>query len=214
VGDTWGTYDDQQQLNLYIDDLKKLKSSPSSESLQWHLLSNVYMEQGSNLIEFSIDEPNVSLDLLALEYLNTQKSGFNDSSSVNLTFKVINPTKYQINIKASKPFFLVFSESYNPQWKAYLNEINWVKAFYRKPISDDNHFIANGNANAWYIDPKEIDEDGDGEFAITLYYLPQSLYYLGGTISLISLTLCMVYLYRSKVKILITMVGKWFASNK
>ena len=42
VGDTWGTYDDQQQLKVYIDDLSKLKSPPPSAErrLQWPLISH------------------------------------------------------------------------------------------------------------------------------------------------------------------------------
>jgi len=35
--------------------------------------------------------------------------------------KKINPTKYVVKVgKDEKPFFLVFSESYHPQWKAYV----------------------------------------------------------------------------------------------
>jgi hypothetical protein len=45
-----------------------------------------------------------------------------------------------------------------------------------------------------YIDPKEIDKDGDRCFTITLYYLPQSLFYLGLIISSLTFIVCIGYL--------------------
>jgi len=203
VGDSWGTYDDQQQVNLYIDDLRAYGAK--NNDLQWYSISNLYMEQGINSIQFSINAPHVSFDLLVLEHLNVQNNGVNDFSSVKLTFERINPTKYRVTVKnATQPFCLAFSESYHPQWKAYINEksddTHWIEAFYQKPISDNKHFLLNGYANAWYINPNRIDKDGDGEFIITLYFWPQSLSYLGAIILLTTFVLCILHLIKSKVK--------------
>ena len=149
-----------------------------------------------------------------------------------LIFKRINPTKYIVSVeKATKPFFLIFSESYYPQWKIYINDkptkftqivteypkVNVKEAkhdwyeftlgdviyYLRKPaVNENSHFIANGYANAWYIDPKEFDKDGDGKFTIVIYFWPQSLFYLGLFISGTTFALCLFYLfyiwYRSK----------------
>ncbi|MEW6188819.1 MAG: hypothetical protein AB1466_01720, partial [Actinomycetota bacterium] len=142
-----------------------------------------------------------------------------------IAFKKINPTKYVVSVEnASQPFFLVFSESYHPQWKAYVksgvgsremgdeivaeypklgvrearHEMSFIPGdisyLFAKPISDDNHFLVNGYANAWYIDPTKVDKDGDGKFAITLYFWPQSLFYLGLMISGLTFLGCVGYL--------------------
>jgi hypothetical protein len=146
-------------------------------------------------------------------------------SALEFIFKKVNPTKYIVQVKnASVPFFLIFSESYNSQWKVYaedgmnmeLKEIiaeypnvnvkearhDWFKftpqdiayLFKKTAVNETYHFMANGYANAWYIDPKEIDKDGDGCFTITLYYLPQSVFYLGLIISSLTFIVCIGYL--------------------
>lgn len=141
-----------------------------------------------------------------------------------LTFKKVNPTKYIISVEnATKPFFLVFSESYHPRWKLYVEdrpanftkiiekypninveeaEHEWYKFtpgdiiyLFRKPsLNETYHFKANGYANAWYINPQKFDKDGDGRLTITIYFLPQSLFYLGLIISSITFIVCIGYL--------------------
>jgi len=103
-----------------------------------------------------------------------------------ISFEKVNATKYQVKVtNATEPFFLVFSESYDSQWKAYVNsrggDTNWMEAFFRGAISSGEHFTVNGYANAWYIDPGKL---GTGaEFSVTLYFQPQSSFYLGWIIS-------------------------------
>ncbi len=145
--------------------------------------------------------------------------------NITTTFKKINPTKYIVSVEnATQPFFLVFSESYHPQWKIYVEdkpmkfnkivaeyshvnvkeaEHDWYKFtpediifLFKKPaVNETYHFKANGYANAWYIDPKEFDKDGDGKFTMTIYFLPQSLFYLGLFISGTTLFGCIGYLF-------------------
>jgi hypothetical protein len=126
------------------------------------------------------------------------------TDNISVTYEKINPTKYIVHINASKPFFLVFSESYHKDWKAYVSEPNWFITLFVRPISDDYHFIANGYANAWYINPNEIDKDGDGKFTITLYFWPQNLFYIGAIISLVTLALCTVYLFKDRARNLLS----------
>ena len=138
-----------------------------------------------------------------LEFITSVENALETPQEI--TYTKINPTEYKVKVtNAMEPFYLVLSESYHPQWKAYIDEkgdeTNWIEAFYQKPIPDNDHFMANGYANAWYIDPNEIDKDGDGNFTITLYFWPQSLFYLGAVISLMALAICMVYLFRCRVR--------------
>jgi len=73
----------------------------------------------------------------------------------DITLQKGNPTKYQISVtNANQPFFLIFSESYHPQWKAYMNpqggDTNWFEAFFQRAIREKRHFLVNGYTNAIY----------------------------------------------------------------
>jgi hypothetical protein len=82
-----------------------------------------------------------------------------------------NPTKYEVKIDSNEPYFLIFNETYDPYWKLYANN---------EPI--DNHFKVNGYANAWYFDKVKFKK-------ITIEYWLQRLFYLGSTISIVSICL-------------------------
>lgn len=86
-----------------------------------------------------------------------------------IAFGRINSSKYIVRVSnATQPYFLVFSETYDPGWKAYVDG---------KEVK--NHYIANGYANAYYIDKK-------GTHKITLEYTPTRLLGTGAKISIIS----------------------------
>lgn len=147
--------------------------------------------------------------------------GFNLNKSPVIKFQKINPTKYEVNIKTDQPLFLVFSETYHPQWKAYIeknfspmNEIitNYTQVnvqetqpetqftpcdifyLFSQSLPDNDHFLVNGYANAWYINPTQLPKDSGGNINITLYFLPQSLFYLGLIISGTTLLISIGYL--------------------
>ncbi len=151
----------------------------------------------------------------------TQNSIFNTTDATpKIIFKEINPTNYQIKIQnATQPFFLIFSESYDPQWKAYpdndktifgniianysavgVQEANSLTSFtpgdvnhlFEKALPDSDHYMVNGYVNAWYIDPSQVASNHNGTFEITLYYQPQSYYYLGLAISGTMFVICVI----------------------
>jgi hypothetical protein len=94
----------------------------------------------------------------------------------------INPTKYVIYVRnASKPFFLVFSETYHKDWVIYIDG---------QSIPEVYHFIANGYANVWYINKL-------GDYIITLEFWPQRLFYIGVIISLITLSASLIFLLKN-----------------
>jgi hypothetical protein len=204
-----------------------------------HFLPHIYPATTLHLIDGSINEisqivtsDNFTIDNSAFflsndldrEQIQFIKEHYNTVSIMEnapkISFQEINPTKYKIYINASQPFFLVFSESYNSQWKMYVEDkpvkfdgliaeyphVNVKEVtndqyrfdpedllfLFSKPLNANYHFKVNGYANAWYIDPKEIDRDGT--FTITLYFLPQSLFYLGSIVSGLTLVVCIGYL--------------------
>jgi len=102
------------------------------------------------------------------------------NSKPQIMFEKINPTKYVVHVNASKPFFLVFSESYHEDWIAQVEG---------QQIPNEHHYMANGFANSWYINKT-------GSFTVTLEFWPQKLFYIGVTISITVLTLCTLCLIR------------------
>ena len=127
-----------------------------------------------------------------------------------LEFRVINPTKVEVTIKnATQPFFLTFGENYDPQWKAYVINngegvsqngfpIQDISYLFNQPISNQYHFIANGYANAWYIDPLQLHEGTN--FTITLFFVPQAYYYIGELVTVVTIVLAACYLLLTFVR--------------
>jgi hypothetical protein len=102
----------------------------------------------------------------------------------DITLQKVDPTSYIVHINASQPFFLVFSEFYDKGWVAYADG---------QQIPDQYHFVANGFANAWYINTT-------GTFTLTLEFWPQNIFYVGSAISVTTLILCALYVSKDKIK--------------
>ncbi len=119
---------------------------------------------------------------------------------VKLTFQKLNATRYRINGKAARSFWLVFNESFDPGWKAYLSlkeapspkssSVSWKKTELR------HHIMVNGYANGWYVDiPSLLDKSQkEREFSIILKFRPQLLFAVGLVISGLTLLACIAYL--------------------
>ncbi|MDY6864653.1 MAG: hypothetical protein SVY15_01595 [Halobacteriota archaeon] len=236
----WGldcSKDKRGAYTYYIKDLGVSKSTTTTEfpivgfsvgaetfmmelnntSFEWIKLREMYLEEGEHTVTWNVaGGGGVEVDNIRAVPKGQvfDPEDYNDEPSI--VFQKINPTKYKVHVSTNEPFFLVFSESYHPQWKAYLDkrsfEFNDVIASYDNvdvkeakheekstpgdvfylltdPISDDKHFIVNGYANSWYIEET-------GEYDLTLYFLPQSLFYLGLFISGGTLFGCIGYLVR------------------
>ena len=77
-----------------------------------------------------------------------------------ISFNYSNPTYAVVHVSnATTPFYLVFRESYDPSWSAYYSN--------GTEISQSDHLLVNGFANAWYIDAK-------GSYTIYIYYTLQT----------------------------------------
>ena len=120
---------------------------------------------------------------------------------------------YLLKVNNSKgPFTLVFAESFNKRWKAYIRKpkagdqdtdtvrINepwsalwsiWKDKGRRFEIQD--HFVVNGYANGWIIPENFLKEAGDPEsdkgheLQIILEFIPQRLFEAGLAVSLATL---------------------------
>lgn len=138
------------------------------------------------------------------------------SQTPKIAYTKINPNRYTINIEgATDPYFLIFSETFNQGWRAYLSEEqsedNQIIAsyfngevkerehknilldrgifsnFFKKPLPEENHLSVNAFANAWYLDKP-------GDYMITLEFVPQRVYVVGLAISFMSLVCLLGFL--------------------
>jgi len=187
VGDQWGTYDDQQEISLYINGLTLFQDTTQA-GFKWTDLSNAYLNEGNNTISFNVNKPGVGLDSIALESISNNPQDPNANAAyASTTCERINPTKYSLHVNASKPFYLILSDLYQRDWVAY---IDWQQ------VASENHFLANSFANGWYINKT-------GTYTVTLEFKPQRLFDIGLVVSIttvVALFLILVFLSRIRIK--------------
>jgi hypothetical protein len=145
---------------------------------------------------------------------------YKEVSFGKVDFQFKNPTEYSMNLKnVSAPVYVNFSEKYHSDWKLRAGNFQWFDVLRHKDyfLSDVNHFENDAKLNSFLIDPKEVcgtagvrikprmtgenDKSGcmknlDGSYNInlTLYFKPQSYFYLGLIISGTTLIGCLGYL--------------------
>ncbi|MFB0519603.1 MAG: hypothetical protein ACETWC_10040 [Acidobacteriota bacterium] len=126
---------------------------------------------------------------------------------IKLNFQRVNATKYRVNGKSARSFWLVLNESFDPGWKAYLSlkeETSRVKEASSQKSSSvlwkktelRNHIMVNGYANGWYVDIPSLPDKSqkEREFSIILKFQPQLLFTIGLIISGLTLLACAAYL--------------------
>ena len=150
------------QINHKADTVTLKTNPPQIESMQLYSLRNG---------EKFADADNL---------LSSNQAG----NASSITYEKINPTKYVVHVNTSNPFSLVFSESYDKGWVAYVDG---------QQISDEYHFITNGYANGWYVNKT-------GAYTVTLEFWPQKLFYIGSAISITTLIICVLYISKNKIK--------------
>lgn len=90
------------------------------------------------------------------------------------------------------------------------------ETWFKKPLPEENHLMANGYVNSWIINSDEIcknnnscvrNPDGSYDFELIVEFWPQRLFYAGVAVSGATLVLCLIYLgydfIRGRRKILI-----------
>ncbi|MCX6717244.1 MAG: hypothetical protein NTU76_01025 [Candidatus Taylorbacteria bacterium] len=148
-------------------------------------------------------------------YLTKEKETiYSDVAFQGIDWQFKNPTEYKISLKnLSKIQYLDFSESFHSDWKLRVGDFNWFKVLTDKNyfLPDDFHIKNNANLNTFKIDPDYIKQnfpkedykenpDGSIDVELTLYFKPQSYFYLGLIISGVTLLGCLGYLGYDFVK--------------
>lgn len=104
----------------------------------------------------------------------------NDVINKRLTWKRINPAQLTIHISDVKTGDRIqFLENYSPYWIVFGRN-----PF--QPLFSVSHKMVDGYANEWTINTQELPK-GVSDVTLTLFYLPQTLFYLGIGIFVISL---------------------------
>lgn len=177
VGNPWGEYQDGQNVTFYIDQIK-LDSKVSEGDFQWSQIGNVFLESGQNNVSIDIGRAGIGLDLIALQ--NTDN--LHVDTGVSLNYSKINPVKYLVHFNATKPFFLVFSENFDPNWQASIDGT---------PLQ---HFKANSFANGYYVNVT-------GEHDIVINFGLESLYKTGQVVALSTFLICILIILIPKKKL-------------
>lgn len=121
-----------------------------------------------------------------------------------IDYKPISASEYRVSLKnLSNSIYLNFSETYHPDWKLKTGEFKWWEVLTKNDyfLSDKNHFQTEAGLNSFLIDPTETkradldrstyieNPDGSIDLDLTLYFKPQSYFYLGLAISSVTLIL-------------------------
>ncbi len=166
-----------------------------------------------NRFEFDFWTPFSMNNHHSLEFLRSKKFQWNwlmllpkvekqySSSRPILNFEKLNLTRYVVNVKnAHGPFWMVFSESFHPDWKAYIRMDNPQESFPNKgeswsallnfwrdhdqKIEIPCHIVVNGFANGWWVNVKPEFQGKD--FQIVIEFTLQRWFELGVMVSSIT----------------------------
>jgi hypothetical protein len=133
---------------------------------------------------------------------------YKDIPDKKVEFTQITPAEYKVKISNLDGVeYLNFVETFDPNWKIRIGDFDWHKVLY-----DNNYFINDSKHNKSEIgfnsfelskdyikanlDKSMYKENPDGsiDIELTLYFKPQSYFYLGIIISGTTLILCLSYL--------------------
>lgn len=124
----------------------------------------VFLSRGEHFVEST--ERKLKIERLTVDPVNLP-----NTRRFDLSWTRRSPTQLEVNVKnATRPFLLVFGESYHPRWQATLEG---------KTLT---HVPVNGVANGWIVPPSSATGS-----TIVLSFTAQRAYNVSAAISLLSL---------------------------
>ena len=161
----------------------------------WFESLPIDLTRGEHRISIVWNNKQYAVDSLEIEPATKRAS----TRVPQVTFRQINPTRYIAHIdNATAPFFLVFSESFQKDWRAYVQKASgaWyepsalLSMLFDRRTEIAEHVRANGFANSWYIDQT-------GSYDIVLEFIPQRMYEGGWLITFGTLLGCVIFMLTS-----------------
>jgi hypothetical protein len=183
-------------LLLQVDDGKRTKIECDNDTtcFIWHEIDCGVLNSGEHRINIINDgSGKVDLDELVIYSIKNMKenSSLKEIYSpqifqpTHLNYTQINPTEYEVKITTEEPFWLIFSEAFNPLWKAFCSDENM------------ENVVVYSFMNGFYVDKT-------GDLVITLSFTGQTYFYIGSIISILTLLSVMLYLpwslHKSKIR--------------
>jgi len=121
-----------------------------------------------------------------------------------IEFIQVKPTEYKIKINNLKEVeYLNFVEKYDNNWEIRIGDFDWKAALYNKSyfLDEKKHTKSDIGFNSFELSREYIkanfdhsmyyeNPDGSIDLELTLYFRPQSYFYLGIIISIITFTIC------------------------
>ena len=175
----------------------------SSNNLSFTYLRPVYLGKGLHKIEFepalyadkanSSSQGQVYLDAILLYSTDSLQIGQNiedllkdDGPTSATSYKMVDPTLWELNVNATKPFMLSFAESYDPLWEARVYKdgriVDVVKSTQLYEVMNGFSINQTGNLN------------------IVLRYKAQDWFETGLIISGLTLAFCLLYAIYDVIK--------------
>jgi hypothetical protein len=176
------------RLGIEVNGVQQQVTLPNSGAAgkNWVSLGTIRLTSGNHSIRITsqglpINDVKINNNLV----LHLQRKP-DRANPPEISFRKINPTRYLVEVKgATSPYLLVFSESFNPAWRAYVVDRETGR---RERIPDERHFWVNGYANSWWVDKL-------GDYQIQVEFWPQRLVYWGAVISVITLISSVLYCF-------------------
>ncbi len=139
----------------------------------------------SNPIGTKILYDDLAMYKLLTNRLFLFKAATSDAISVaQIDYLRKSPSEYRGSFESDgRPFLMVFSENYSPDWKLEVTSPSQPESVSSPPV----HFTANHYANAWFV------ERDAGKYNFKINYQPQKWYLIGSLISLISVILIVIF---------------------
>ena len=174
---------DQGTLRIVVDDTEypSVNATSQEHAFKWITRAPITLQSGNHTFEL-YGEGKLEIDQIAIYSLNQDEDETTlgdifktDRPQTTISYEKINPTMYTVHVETDTPFFLVFSEAYHNLWKAYVDgeEIQSIPAYS-------------------FINTFQISKTG--EYDIVIEFIGQRYVVYGGIISIISITLTIIYL--------------------
>ncbi|MBA7494997.1 hypothetical protein ES702_05576 [subsurface metagenome] len=151
------------------ENVDKITVEFESDSL-WYEIEDLGLGPGN--YRFSpVMQEGFEMNLALIEPDSVSRSARSPGKGTQVEFRKINPTRYRVQVKTGKSFWLVFSESFHPGWKAYIRQspgvrgqgvnFEWSMVLsglqdWGKRVELKEHYLVNGYVNAWWVPVGEL----------------------------------------------------------
>ena|GEM_PF-4600284 len=175
-----------RNVDFKIDNELLIKKNEDSDIPDWDFVGTKEMKKENYSFEILVNNQKIeTIQPGIIAFISDEFTA--PIKTPVLEYRQVNPSKYILNVRgAGESFPLIFSESYNENWKIYagkdlffgegnkfksadnqgtiqnenLKSGRFYETFFRKPDLDSSHLKINGFANAWWIDLAELEKQG------------------------------------------------------